>query len=105
MAARIDFRSLPDFGSLTTIAERAIALKKKIKLYALSTCGWCKKTKKFLDDNYVEYEYEYVDLLTGAERERVMAEVDRWNPRRSFSTIVIADKELLIKYLTETYPQ
>lgn len=80
------------------MAERVIALKKKIKLYALSTCGWCKKTKKFLDDNYVEYEYEYVDLLTGAERERVMAEVDRWNPRRSFPTIVIDDSQVIIGY-------
>ncbi|MBC7251358.1 MAG: glutaredoxin family protein [Anaerolineae bacterium] len=80
------------------MAERVIALKKKIKLYALSTCGWCKKTKKFLDDNYVEYEYEYVDLLTGAERERVMTEVDRWNPRRSFPTIVIDDSQVIIGY-------
>ncbi len=73
-------------------------MKKKNKLYALSTCGWCKKTKKFLDDNYVEYEYEYVDLLTGTERERVMAEVDRWNPRRSFPTIVIDDSQVIIGY-------
>ena len=34
----------------------------KVTLYALSTCGWCKKTKKFLDELGVEYEYVYVDL-------------------------------------------
>ena len=31
--------------------------KGKITLYALSTCGWCKKTKKLLDDLGVEYHY------------------------------------------------
>ena len=62
---------------------------KKVKLYALSTCGWCKKTKRFLDENNVDYEYEYVDLLSGAERARVMEEVERWNPRRTFPTVVV----------------
>jgi len=40
-----------------------------IMLYALSTCGWCGKTKKLLDDLGVEYSYEYVDQLQGAEQE------------------------------------
>ena len=61
-------------------------------LYALSTCGWCRKAKRFLDDNDVEYEYQYVDLLKGAERDKVMAEVRKWNPRGSFPTVVVDDK-------------
>lgn len=60
-----------------------------VKGYFLSTCGWCKKTKRFLDENDVEYEYEYLDLLSGSERERAMAEVSQYNPRRSFPTIVV----------------
>ena len=71
---------------------------KKVKLYALSTCGWCKKTKRFLDDNNVDYEYEYVDRLSGAERDRVMAEVERWNPRRTFPTVVVDDKEVVVGF-------
>jgi len=71
---------------------------KKVKLYALSTCGWCKKTKKFLDEHNVEYEYEYVDLLTGAERTRCLEELTRWNPKRSFPTLVIDDGEVIVGY-------
>ena len=71
---------------------------KKVKLYALSTCGWCKKTKRFLDDHNVNYEYEYADLLTGAEKARVMAEVDRWNPRRTFPTVVVDDNEVVVGF-------
>ena len=41
-----------------------------IMLYALSTCGWCAKTKRLLDDLGVEYHYEYVDHLQGEEREK-----------------------------------
>lgn len=61
----------------------------RVKLYALSTCGWCRKTKRFLDENNVNYEYEYVDLLTGNERVRALAEMEQYNPRKSFPTVVV----------------
>lgn len=65
----------------------------KVKLYALSTCGWCRKTKRFLDDNDVDYEYEYLDLLTGNERVRALAEVEQYNRRKSFPTLVVQNDE------------
>ena len=71
---------------------------KKVKLYALSTCGWCKKTRRFLDANNVEHQCDYVDLLTGAERARVMAEMERWNPRRTFPTVVVDDSEVVVGF-------
>jgi len=66
---------------------------KKVKLYALSTCGWCRKAKRLLDATSVDYEYEYVDLLTGNEKVRALAEVEQWNPRRSFPTVVVGNDE------------
>jgi len=68
--------------------------KKKgtILLYALSTCGWCSKTKKLLDELGVEYSFVDVDLLEGEGRKEAMKEVGRWNPSMSFPTLVISDK-------------
>jgi glutaredoxin-like protein NrdH len=60
-----------------------------VKLYALSTCGWCKKTKELLDANGVEYDLVYVDLLEGDEKEAVLDEVRKFNPRTSFPTVVV----------------
>jgi len=67
----------------------------KVKLYALSTCGWCRKTKRFLAANGIDYECQDVDLLTGTERARVLEEMSRWNPRRSFPTVVVDDSEVV----------
>jgi len=64
-----------------------------IRLYALSTCGWCKKAKRFLDDNEIAYDLTYVDLLKGEEKDDVVAEVRKWNPKCSFPTIVVDEKE------------
>jgi len=67
----------------------------KITLFALSTCGWCAKTKKFLDKLGVEYSYIYADLLPEADSEELKQELSRWNPQESFPTIVIKDKPVL----------
>lgn len=34
--------------------------KGNIVLFALSTCGWCKKTRMLIEDLGVEYDYIYV---------------------------------------------
>jgi glutaredoxin len=62
-----------------------------IKLYTLSTCSHCMRTKRFFKDNDIETEFVDVDLLSGAERERVMDEVRKLNPDCSFPTICIND--------------
>jgi len=67
-------------------------------LYALSTCGWCKKTRALLDELGVAYQYRYVDLESGAERESTLDEVRKWNPQCSFPTIVINGKECIMGF-------
>ena len=69
-----------------------------IMLYALSTCGWCQKTKKLLDEIGVEYDYEYVDHLGGNEKEKAMQEVTNWNPRCTFPTLVVNDEKCIVGY-------
>lgn len=60
-----------------------------VKIYALSTCGWCKKTKAYLNGHGVKYAYVDVDLLIGEELRQARAEQARFNPSGSFPTIVI----------------
>ena len=63
-----------------------------VKLFALSTCGHCKSTKKLLDQLGVVYDVVEVDLTEGDEREQVVAEVKKYNPNLSFPTLVIGHK-------------
>lgn len=71
----------------------------RVQMYALSTCAWCKKTKKFLNDHGVEYELQDVDLLEGEEKAQVKAEVAKHNPRISYPTVVVDDgKEVVVGY-------
>ncbi|MGQ9627498.1 MAG: glutaredoxin family protein [Anaerolineae bacterium] len=72
-----------------------------IVLYALSTCGWCKKTKRLLDELGVEYYYADVDLLGEADKDAVLEEVRRWNPRCSFPTLVFNNETCVVGYREE----
>jgi glutaredoxin-like protein NrdH len=82
------------------MAKKHVAGRKagKVMLYALSTCVWCRRTKKLLNELGVEYDYTDVDLLSGAEREAVMEAVEKYNPSLSFPTLVIDDKKAILGF-------
>lgn len=50
-------------------------------LYALSTCGWCKKTIELLIQLNIEFNYQYVDLLEEKEQDDAMRILEKFNPR------------------------
>ncbi len=63
-----------------------------IKVYALSTCPWCKKIKKLLDDKNVQYDVVDVDLAQGEEQKQALAEVEELTGKRGFPVTVIDGK-------------
>jgi glutaredoxin-like protein NrdH len=69
-----------------------------IKIYALSTCPWCKKAKGLLSGLGIDYYFTDVDLLQGKERDQAMAVVRKWNPSGSFPTIVINDNRCIVGF-------
>ena len=72
--------------------------KGPVMLYALSTCGWCAKTKDLLRQMGVEFDYQYVDLLEGTEQDDVMNVIEKFNPNGSFPTLVIDNKKAIIGF-------
>jgi glutaredoxin-like protein NrdH len=66
-----------------------------VKLYALSTCPYCRMTRRYLDENDIKYELTEVDLLEGKEREDVVAEVKRISGGASFPVVVIGDEVIV----------
>ena len=71
-----------------------------IKLYALSTCPWCKKAKQLLTDKGVGFTALDVDLLTGTEQERALQEIDKIVGKRSFPILVV-DEQVIQGYQEE----
>lgn len=70
----------------------------KVMLYALSTCIWCRKTKQLLTDMGVEYDYVYVDLLTGQDKDDAVNTITKWNPDCSFPTMVLNESKCIVGF-------
>ncbi len=77
-----------------------VAGKKRgnVKLYALSTCGWCRMTRELLTNLGIEFSYVYVDLLSGDELSQVTGELRKFNTKNSFPTLVIDNNKVIIGY-------
>jgi len=65
--------------------------KKRVTLYALSTCPECKRVKKFLADNDIEHKLVEVDLLDSGEQWVASKEVKKYNPEVTYPTLVIEE--------------
>jgi glutaredoxin len=69
--------------------------KHKVLVYAISTCAWCKMTKKFLNDNNVEYEYVDVDLTSDEDHEKIRQDIISRGGEPSYPTLVVDGKTVI----------
>jgi len=69
--------------------------KHKVFLYALSTCAWCKMTKKFLKDNDVEYEYVDVDLASDEDHEKIREDIMSKGAEPSYPIMIVDGKTVI----------
>ena len=60
----------------------------KVILYALSTCVWCRKTRQFLEELGVAYDYEYVDLASAEVADEIDRKVTELQGRASYPTLI-----------------
>ena len=68
----------------------------RIYLYALSTCGMCRRVKKLLKDLNVKYDYVDVDLCDGDKRDSIIKEMSKWDNRCPFPMLIINNQTCVI---------
>jgi len=79
-------------------------MERKIMIYALSTCIWCKKTLEYFKGKKIRFEHVFVDLLDEPEQSRVIAEMESYNPQGNFPTVVI-DGRIVTGYDTARFEE
>src|SRR3990172_3964160 len=72
--------------------------KGDIFLFAISTCVWCKKTKKLLGELGMDYRFVDVDLLEGERRAAAMHDVSVCNESLSFPTIRVNGNRCILGF-------
>jgi len=75
---------------------------KKVKLYTLSTCPWCRKAKQFFNDKRIPCEIVDYDLAAEPEQGRIEAELNEYGERTAFPIAIIGD-EIVVGYNPKRY--
>jgi glutaredoxin-like protein NrdH len=73
----------------------------RYKMFALSTCGHCRNTKKWLAEHNIDCDIVDVDLLHGEEKKKCLEEMRTYNPRLTFPTIVVSEDHIIIGFHPE----
>lgn len=63
-----------------------------VKVYALSTCPYCRMTRRYLEESDIPFDLVEVDQLAGDERNEAIAEVKGLSGGTSFPVLVIGDE-------------
>ncbi len=72
-------------------------LPDQVFVYALSTCPWCRKTKKWFEDTQVAFDFVDVDLLKGEEAEKAAADAYALSGGRRYPVTLI-NGEVVVGY-------
>ncbi|MFA5099411.1 MAG: glutaredoxin family protein [Candidatus Omnitrophota bacterium] len=76
--------------------------EKTVKVFALSTCPWCRKAKQFFKDHNIPFEDIEFDQCEGQMQKDALAEMKRYGAGDSFPFVLIGD-EPVEGYNPETY--
>jgi len=77
---------------------------KKVFMYTLSTCPWCRKTKKYFTDHNIPFQYVDYDLQSVQEQEKIEQEMNKRSGPLSFPWVLIGD-ELVVGWNPAKYDE
>jgi glutaredoxin len=49
---------------------------KKVSMYTLSTCPWCRKTKRYFTEHNIPFEFVDYDLADPTTQDKIMRELE-----------------------------
>jgi len=81
-----------------------------IKVYALSTCGFCRRALQFLRDNAIAFKFVYVDLLHPDIKDQVKNDlVNKYGERLAFPFIVLDEdtenQRVIVGFLQDEFEE
>lgn len=87
-------------NDLPFVVREGVRKDRDIVIYALSTCGFCKRAMEFLDTQGFAYRYLYVDQIPIERKTQIKAELkDKFNDSVAFPFAVFDGVEHLVGFI------
>ena len=73
--------------------------KREIIIFTLSTCMWCKKCKRWLDERNVKYRYVDVDQIPYSQKSEILDYLrENYTARISYPFMICDKKDIVVGY-------
>jgi glutaredoxin len=96
-----------DEDFLDTLSIKVVGKNKsqEIQIFTLSTCQWCKKCKRYLDERSIQYRYIDVDSIQPADKARIMDFLKNKYEERIAYPFMICDGKAIVGYDPQKYDE
>jgi len=91
--------------TFTTIRVDGGKSDHNVVLFALSTCGWCNRTKEFLRENDVAFEYIDVDKCTLEEKREVGQLLKEKDAQLVFPVTIVDDDVVITGFKPDEFSE
>ena len=79
---------------------------KEISVFALSTCGFCRRGIQFLKNNKVKFRYVYIDKMPYEEKQQLKKQLqEKFQKRVAFPFVVVNDEEALVGFIKRQWEE
>ncbi len=80
--------------------------KNDITVYALSTCGFCRRGLNFLRENSIKFKYIYIDKLDYEVKQELKRNLyEKYKKRPVFPYLVLNDEKVLTGFRKEIWKE
>jgi len=91
-------------SDITFTDEKGNINKGDIKVFALSTCAFCKKALNFLRKNSITFSYIYIDNLDPEVKQNVKNDlIKKYNKELGFPFLVLNDTTVIVGFVEKEY--
>ena len=90
---------------MKTVQVEGEKMDRRIFIYALSTCGWCKLTKQFMGDLGFAFEYINVDTASSEDRREIVSFFKERNIPLGFPVTIIDDEIVISGYKPDKFKE
>lgn len=80
--------------------------KQDVSIFTLSTCMWCKKCKRYLNEKEIKYKYIDVDKITPDQKSKILQYLrENYKPDRISYPFLICDDKFVVGYDPNKYEE
>ena len=77
-----------------------------VSIFTLSTCMWCKKCKRYLNEREIKFKYIDVDKITPDQKSKILQYLrENYKPDRISYPFLICDDKFVVGYDPNKYEE